>query len=94
MDSDPAALLAAAVTRNGHINRTPGRGKQAPERGGAAMAHDGVLTARQGSGQALPFESEPGVADRVHTAMKAVQPSGLGALRDRVVAKPGCTELR
>ena len=58
------------------------------------MADRASLTAREHGGQAPGVEREPGVPDRVHAAVHAVQPAGSHAPEDCVVVEARGKQLR
>ncbi|MGC1814629.1 MAG: hypothetical protein WA696_10870 [Solirubrobacterales bacterium] len=53
------------------------------------MADRGPITESQNGGHAASFEAELAVADRVNTAMNAVESARLGSAIDALVADPG-----
>jgi hypothetical protein len=93
VDPDAGTLLASAVAWGRDVDRPGMRLKDSPEGRSAAVADDRTLTERQHSGHAPAFEGDPGVADGVDPAMKAVKAPSLRAFGHGCSAEPSRPEL-
>jgi hypothetical protein len=85
---DAVALLPAAVTRNRDLDWPVMWRKHQPECGCAAVADRSALTQGENSGHASAFDAEMGMADRVYTAMNAVNPAGRDTSPNALVVDP------
>jgi hypothetical protein len=92
MDLD-VRVLSPALTLDRDLDRTRPVGKDAPERGGTAMAQHGPLAAREHRGHPTSLAGEGGVADRVHAAVHSMQSFRPDSLLDRPPAEPERLEL-
>ncbi len=72
MNAEALATLATGGSCNRDVDGAMGRRQKLPERGGAVMTDGCPLAARKYSSHQPAFEREPGVSDRVDTAMDSM----------------------
>ena len=77
MDHQTLPLVPATVTRNREMDRTANRLQHPPQGRRALVAHGGALAAGQDRRDAATLEAEASVTDRVNTAVKTVESTGL-----------------
>lgn len=67
------ALLPATVSAERYLDGTGVRPKHPPQCRGAAVTHGSASTEGQDASHASALEAEPGVADRVNTAVETMK---------------------
>jgi hypothetical protein len=77
----------------GHIDGRLLRLEQSPPRGRAAIAEHGPLAAREHRRHVPPFAAEPVMADRIHTAMKAMNAARAKRLLERAAVDAARAQL-